>query len=77
MTARVWTRWPRRPTRTTCCTAWLKKLRPVTRGACAFCAKAHGVSEQVTAGGRALLEECKRHASVRNLVVDGYQILSF
>ncbi|WP_454853620.1 sulfur reduction protein DsrE [Promicromonospora soli] len=55
----------------------VEKLRPVTRGACAFCVKAHGVGDAVTTGGWPLLEEYKRHASVRNLVVEGYQVLSF
>lgn len=55
----------------------VEKLRPATRGACAFCSKAHGVTDAVTAGGWPLLEEYKHHASVRNLVVEGYQILSF
>lgn len=55
----------------------VEKLRPVTRGACAFCVRSHGVGEAVAAGNWPLLEEYKRHASVRNLVVEGYQLLSF
>ena len=55
----------------------VERLRPVTKGACAYCVKAHGVSDAVEAAGWPLLEEYKRHASLRNLVVEGYQILSF
>jgi|SRR5665647_530446 len=55
----------------------VERLRPVTRGACAFCVKAHGVGDAVAAGDWSLLEEYKHHASVRNLVVEGYQLLSF
>lgn len=55
----------------------VEKLRPVTRGACAFCVQAHGVGDAIEAGGWPLLKEYKQHASVRNLVVEGYQVLTF
>ncbi|MBC7299178.1 MAG: sulfur reduction protein DsrE [Demequina sp.] len=57
--------------------ALVEQLRPITKGACAFCVKAHGVSDAVAAGSWPLLEEYKHHASLRNLMVAGYQILSF
>ncbi len=55
----------------------VEKLRGVTLGACGFCAKAHGVVEPITAGGWPLLGDHKGHASMRRLVVEGYQILTF
>jgi hypothetical protein len=55
----------------------VEKLRPVTRGACGFCTRAHGVLEPVTAAGWPLLGEYNGHASIRQLVGEGYQILTF
>ena len=46
-------------------------------GACGFCVASHGVSEPITTAGSPLLTEYKGEASIRNLVVGGYQILSF
>jgi hypothetical protein len=54
-----------------------EKLRPVTKGACGFCAGAHGVKDAIEAAGWPLLGDYKGHASIRALVGDGYQILSF
>jgi hypothetical protein len=55
----------------------VEKLRPVTQGACGFCAAAHGVREPIEAAGWPLLGDYKGHASIRTLVGEGYQILSF
>jgi hypothetical protein len=55
----------------------VEKLRPVTQGACGFCAGAHGVKEPIEAAGWPLLGGYKGHASIRTLVGEGYQILSF
>jgi len=55
----------------------VEKLRPVTRGACGFCAEAHGVKETIEAAGWPFLTAYKGHASIRELVVSGYQILTF
>jgi NAD(P)-dependent dehydrogenase (short-subunit alcohol dehydrogenase family) len=52
-------------------------LRAHTRGACRFCARAHGVEATLSANGWTLLGDYQGHASVRDLVVDGYQLLSF
>lgn len=52
-------------------------LRPVTRGACAFCVSAHGVAQPIEDAGWPLLKEYKNHASIRNLLVEGYQVLNF
>jgi len=46
-------------------------------GACSFCATSHAVAEPITSGGWPLLTDNKGEASIRKLVVDGYQILNF
>ena len=46
-------------------------------GACVYCARAYGVFDQLDAAGVARLDEYKDHPSVRQLVVDGYQIITF
>ena len=55
----------------------VEKLRPVTQGACGFCAQAHGVKDAIEAGGWPPLGQYKGHVSIRQLVGDGYQILTF
>jgi len=46
-------------------------------GVCAFCAGAFGATEAVKSEGITLLDEYKRHPSLRKLIVDGYQVLIF
>ncbi len=46
-------------------------------GACGFCVTSHQVSDPIATGGWPLLTDNKGEASIRNLVVDGYQILNF
>lgn len=46
-------------------------------GACSYCAKAFGVKNEVEKAGITLLSDFKDHPSLRSLVVDGYQIISF
>jgi len=46
-------------------------------GACSFCSASHAVAEQIKTGGWPLLTDNKGEASIRNLVVGGYQILNF
>lgn len=52
-------------------------LRPVTRGACAYCATAHGVEEVLVEAKWPLLSEYRNHASVRMVMAEGYQVLTF
>ena len=42
-------------------------------GACAYCAKAFGVKEQLEAAGVRFVSDYKQHPSFRALVVDGYE----
>lgn len=46
-------------------------------GACSFCAKAFGVKNEVEKAGITMLSDFKDHPSIRSLVVEGYQIISF
>lgn len=52
-------------------------LKPHITGACAFCANAFGVKSQVEKAKITLLSEYKEHPSLRNLVAEGYSIVSF
>lgn len=46
-------------------------------GVCSYCAKAFGVKDQVAATGIKLLEEYEQHPSLRSLITEGYQIITF
>ncbi len=46
-------------------------------GACGFCVASHGVTDPIETGGWPLLTDNKGEASIRKLVVEGYQILNF
>ena len=52
-------------------------LQDTIIGACGFCVASHGVTDQIKAGGWPLLTEYKGEASIRNLVVQGYQVINF
>lgn len=47
------------------------------KGACKFCSGAFGVTDQVKEAGVTLLDEYENHPSVRSLVQDGYQVITF
>jgi hypothetical protein len=46
-------------------------------GACVYCARAYGVIDRVEAAGVRLLDDYKGHPSVRQLISDGYEIVTF
>jgi hypothetical protein len=46
-------------------------------GACKFCSKAFGVFNEVKASEVDLLDEYDQHPSLRNFIVDGYQVINF
>ncbi|MBW6479651.1 MAG: DsrE family protein [Bacteroidales bacterium] len=54
-----------------------KMVKSHITGACSYCAQAFGVKNQVEKAEIVLLDEFKNHPSLRNLIVDGYQIISF
>ncbi len=47
------------------------------RGACDFCAHAFGVKDQVVACGVRLTGEYDGHPSMRNLIAQGYEIITY
>ena len=55
----------------------LEGLRDQVRGACGFCAKSHKVAEPITEAGFTLLTDNRGHASIRSLVTEGRQVLTF
>jgi hypothetical protein len=46
-------------------------------GACVYCARAYHVTEAVEQAGISLLDEYKGHPSLRQLIVDGWEVVSF
>ena len=54
-----------------------KAIEDKIEGACAFCAESFGVKGEVQNAGVTLLEEYDRHPSIRKLVNDGYQVITF
>lgn len=54
-----------------------RAVRANIAGACRFCATAFGVKEEVQQSGIPLLGEYEGHPSIRKLVNQGYQIITF
>lgn len=46
-------------------------------GACSYCAGAYGVKDKIENSDVDLLDEFEGHPSVRKLIANGYQILTF
>jgi hypothetical protein len=46
-------------------------------GACRFCAAAFGVKEEIQKSGITLLDEYEGHPSLRTLLAQGYQLITF
>ncbi len=45
--------------------------------ACHYCANAYGVADEVAESSATLLDEYEGHPSIRSLVVDGYEIITY
>lgn len=56
--------------------AW-KKAAPALRGVCGYCAKAYGVHAELAEADVAMLTEDHGHASLRALLEEGRQIVTF
>ena len=54
-----------------------EEVRPKIAGACAYCSRAYGVKDQVEAAGIQLLREYADHPSLRTLIADGYEVITF
>jgi hypothetical protein len=55
---------------------WMRAA-PALRGVCSYCAKSYGVKEALEAAAIPLLTDDKGHASLRALLVEGRQIITF
>ncbi|MFO0407978.1 MAG: hypothetical protein ACK50Q_16540 [Labrys sp. (in: a-proteobacteria)] len=53
------------------------KAAPALRGVCSYCAKSYGVKETLEAAGIPLLTDDKNHASLRALLLEGRQIVTY
>ena len=47
------------------------------QGACAYCARAFGVKDEVQESGVELLGDFEGHPSLAKLVAQGYQVITF
>lgn len=54
-----------------------KKAAPALRGACSYCAKSYGVKAALEAAKVPMLTDDKNHASLRGLLNEGRQIITF
>jgi hypothetical protein len=54
-----------------------RKAAPALLGACDYCAKAYGVRDTLIAAGIPLLSDDRGHASLRSLLSEGRQIITF
>ncbi len=52
-------------------------LKDKISGACSYCSSAFGVKDEVQACGVTLLGEYDGHPSLRTLVAEGYQVITF
>jgi hypothetical protein len=53
------------------------KAAPALRGACRYCAKSYGVLDALEAAQIPMLGDDRGHASLRNLLLEGRQIITF
>jgi hypothetical protein len=53
------------------------KAAPALRGVCAYCAKSYGVKEALDAAAIPMLTDDRGHASLRALLGEGRQVITF
>jgi hypothetical protein len=54
-----------------------ESVKDEVEGACAYCARAFGVKEEVQESGVDLMGEFEGHPSLAKLVSEGYQVITF
>lgn len=54
-----------------------ESVRGIIAGVCRYCAGAYKVADEVSAAGLPLTDEFQGHPSLRSLVADGYQVITF
>ena len=52
-------------------------VKDTVAGACAYCASAFNVKDQIEESDIELLDEFEHHPSIRRFVAEGYQVLTF
>lgn len=52
-------------------------VRPVVSGAFLYCSRAYGVKDAIEQSGVAFAADFKDHPSLRALVADGFQVITF
>lgn len=52
-------------------------VRPVVSGACLYCSRAYGVQEAIEQSGVPFVSDFKDHPSLRALVADDFQVITF
>jgi len=52
-------------------------VRPVVAGACLYCSRAYGAKDAIEQSGVPFVSDFKDHPSVRALVADGFQVITF
>ncbi len=55
----------------------LTQVNDVVAGACSYCAKAYGARESVEAANVPLLADYDDHPSLRRLVAEGFEVVTF
>ena len=55
----------------------LEDVRDRVQGACGYCARAYGVKDAIEAAGIPLLDDYRGHPSVRDLMAEGRQVVTF
>jgi hypothetical protein len=53
------------------------KAASALRGVCSYCAKSYGVKDELEAAGIPMLTDDRGHASLRGLLAEGRQIITF
>lgn len=54
-----------------------ERTKDVVQGACSYCAGAYGVRDQIEGSEIELIDEFDGHPSIRKLVSNGYEVLTF
>lgn len=54
-----------------------KSIKPHISGACKHCSEAFGETSKVKNAGINLVGEYQNHPSIRNLIINGYQVISY
>jgi len=57
--------------------ALFEAVRGQVAGACGYCAQAYGADQDVHREQVPMLDEYEHHPSLRRLVVEGFQVLTF